>query len=232
LSRNSIESKNKSFFPTLNFTKINVIELKKNHLNHFKIKIIMKTLKTIFAILSIAVFTVSCSNDDDNSPKFQTENPLAAYYTQTGFTTSTNFINSGDYEFGLVFTPTVKGKIKAITLKLPATNPSLRVTIWDYTTKTVLRSETLNVATADVEVKKEISELALEKDKKYLISMNSNDWYKKNKADNSAATYPIVAGNITFNEYRWLSGTAQTFPTTVSSTYNAGDLSFDFQQTE
>ena len=110
----------------------------------------MKTLKTIFAILSIAIFTVSCSNDDDNSPKFQTENPLAAYYTQTGFTTSTNFINSGDYEFGLVFTPTVKGKIKAITLKLPATNPSLRVTIWDYTTKTVLRSETLNVATADV----------------------------------------------------------------------------------
>ncbi|MCR4031856.1 MULTISPECIES: DUF4082 domain-containing protein [Flavobacterium] len=193
----------------------------------------MRAFKTIFTILLTAALAISCSSDDkDNTPKFETENPLAAYYTKTGFTTVTNFINSGDYEFGLVFTPTVKGKMKAITLKLPATNPSVRVTIWDFATKAVLRSETLNIATADVEVKKEISELALEKDKKYLISMNSNDWYKKSKADNSNAVYPIVAGNITFSEYRWLSGTAQTFPTTVANSYNAGDLSFDFQQTE
>ncbi|KAF2516051.1 DUF4082 domain-containing protein [Flavobacterium foetidum] len=194
----------------------------------------MKTFKTLFAILMTATMAISCSNDDDkdNTPTFKTENPLAAYYTQTGFSTVTNFINSGDYEFGLAFTPTVKGKIKAITLKLPATNPNVRVTIWDYTTKAILRTETLNVATADVQVSKEISELALEKDKKYLITMNSNDWYKKSKADNSNITYPVVAGNITINEYRWLSGTAQTFPTTVAMSYNAGDLSFDFQQTE
>lgn len=193
----------------------------------------MKTLKTSIALLIITLSAVSCSsNDDDKTPKFATENPLATYYTQTGFTTVNNYINSGDYEFGLVFTPTVKGKITAITLKLPATNSAVRVTIWDYASKAVLRSETVNVATADLGFTKEISDLALDKDKKYLISMNSNDWYKKSKADNSNATYPIVAGNITFNEYRWLSGTAQTFPTTVSSSYNAGDLSFEFQQTE
>ena len=192
----------------------------------------MKTFKCILIVLVTTVFTVSCSSDKEDKPTFKTENPLDAYYTATGFTTITNFINSGDYEFGLAFTPTVKGKIKAITLKLPATNPSVRVTIWDYTAKSVLRSETLNVATADVQVSKEINELALEKDKKYMITMNSNDWYKKNKADNSNVTYPIIAGNITFIEYRWISGTAQTFPTNVSANYNAGDLSFDFQQTE
>lgn len=194
----------------------------------------MKNLKILFTILSAAIFTVSCNSEDDkdNTPKFETENPLAVYYTQTGFTTVTNFVNSGDYEFGLAFTPTVKGNIKAVTLKLPAVNSAVRVTIWDYTTKAVLRSETINVASADVEVKKEISVLALEKDKKYLISMNSNDWYKKNKADLTNVTYPIVAGHITFNEYRWISGTSQTFPTNVSANYNAGDLSFDFQQTE
>lgn len=193
----------------------------------------MRAFKTIITLLIITL-SAACSSDDDkdNTPKFETENPLAAYYTATGFTTVSNFINSGDYEFGLVFTPTVKGKIEAITLKLPASNPSVRVTIWDFTTKTVLRSETVNVVTADVGVTKEISDLALEKDKKYMITMNSNDWYKKNKADNTNVTYPIVAGNITINEYRWLSGTAQTFPTNVSSSYNAGDLSFDFTQTE
>ncbi|WP_343696454.1 hypothetical protein [Flavobacterium sp.] len=195
----------------------------------------MKNFKILFAILSASILTVSCSSNDDdkdNSPKFETENPLAVYYTQTGFSTVTNFVNSGDYEFGLAFTPTVKGNIKAITLKLPATNSAVRVTIWDYTSKAVLRSETVNVATADVQVTKEISVLALEKDKKYMITMNSNDWYKKNKADLTNAVYPIVAGNITFNEYRWISGTSQTFPTNVSANYNAGDLSFDFQQTE
>lgn len=193
----------------------------------------MKTLKTLFTLLSIAFFAVSCSsNDDDNTPKFKTENPLAEFYTQTGFTASTNFIDAGDYEFGLVFTPAVKGKIKAITLKLPAANPSVRVTIWDYTTKSVLRSETVNVATADVQVSKEISELLLDKDKKYMITMNSNDWYKKNKADNSSVTYPFTAGNIRYEEYRWGFGVEQTFPQYISATYNAGDLSFEFQQTE
>ncbi|KRD11067.1 hypothetical protein ASE21_04955 [Flavobacterium sp. Root901] len=194
----------------------------------------MKTFKIFFAIVSASILSVSCSSDDDkdNTPAFETENPLAAYYTQTGFTTSSNFINSGDYEFGLAFTPTVKGNIKAITLKLPGTNPAVRITIWDYATKAVLRSETVNIAAADVQVTKEISALALEKDKKYMITMNSNDWYKKSKADNSNVTYPITAGNITFNEYRWVSGTSQTFPTNVSANYNAGDLSFDFQQTE
>ncbi|MHC0444092.1 hypothetical protein ACWA1F_01710 [Flavobacterium sp. 3-218] len=193
----------------------------------------MRAFKTFITVLIITL-SAACSSDDDkdNTPKFETENPLAAYYTATGFTTVSNFINSGDYEFGLVFTPTVKGKINALTLKLPAANPTIRVTIWDFASKAVLRSETVNVVTADVQVTKEISELALEKDKKYMITMNSNDWYKKNKADNSNVTYPIVAGNITINEYRWLSGTAQTFPTMVSSSYNAGDLSFDFQQTE
>ena len=194
----------------------------------------MKTLKALFTILFVAISITSCSSDDDkdNTPAFETENPLAVYYTQTGFSTVTNFINAGDYEFGLVFTPTVKGNIKAITLKLPEANPTLRVTIWDYVSKAVLRSETLNVATADVQVTKEISVLGLEKDKKYLITMNSNDWYKKNKADLTNVTYPITAGNITFNEYRWISGTGQTFPTNVSANYNAGDLSFEFQQTE
>lgn len=189
----------------------------------------MKTFKTIITFLVIASSMISCSNDDES---FQTENPLEAYYAQTGFTTVANFINSGDYEFGLVFTPTVKGNIKAITLKLPAANPTVRVTVWDYETKVVLRSEDVNVATADVQVTKEISALALEKDKKYLITMNSNDWYKKTKADNTVAIYPIIAGNITFNEYRWISGTTQTFPTNVSLNYNAGDLSFNFQRTK
>jgi len=124
----------------------------------------------------------------------------------------------------------VKGKINAVVVKLPAVNSNLRVTVWDYATKTVIRSETVNVGSANTEIVKSIPELVLEKDKMYFISMNSNDWYKKNKPDNSNTVYPVTAGNIVFSEYRWVSGTAQNWPTNVSSNYNAGDLSFKFQQ--
>lgn len=183
---------------------------------------------------AVVMMSVSCSKDDETEQPvpivYAEENPLAKYYENTGFTTSTDFINAGDYEFGLAFTPKVKGKMNALVAKLPAVNPSLRVTIWDYTTKTVIRSETVNVGSANTEIVKSIPELVLEKDKKYFISMNSNDWFKRNKPDNSNAVYPVMAGNITFLEYRWVSGTGQSWPTNVSSNYNAGDLSFKFQQ--
>lgn len=135
-------------------------------------------------------------------------------------------------EFGLAFSPNVKGQINAITVKIPNVNSNLRVTIWDYTTQTVLRTETVNITSSNVTTTKTISPLALEKDKKYMITMNSTDWYKEHKADNSAATYPVTAGNIKIWEYRWVGGSAQTFPTNPDPTYYAGDLSFVFQQTE
>lgn len=190
----------------------------------------MKKNLNKIAILFVTLLAVSCSSDDSTS--FSTENPLASYESQAGFTTVTNFLNSGDYEFGLAFSPNVTGKMKAITVKLPEANANLRVTIWDYTEQTVVSSQTINVAEADVLTTKAITAINLEKDKKYLITMNSNDWYKKAKADDANATYPITAGNIKFWEYRWAGGTTQTFPTNVSLNYNGGDLSFDFQQTE
>lgn len=55
----------------------------------------MKKFKTIFAILLTAILAISCSSDKDDKPTYKTENPLEAYYTATGFTTVSNFINSG-----------------------------------------------------------------------------------------------------------------------------------------
>ncbi|MET3036800.1 DUF4082 domain-containing protein [Chryseobacterium sp. NRRL B-14859] len=196
------------------------------------------SLKGFCAVLVLAVVfsTLSCSKDDDepvsNPISYQEENPLDKYHEMAGFTATTNFINSGNYEFGLVFSPNVKGKIKAVTIKLPDANPNVRITIWDYSTKTVVRSEMIDVSAANTLITKTIQELAVEKDKKYMITMNSNDWYKRSKPDNSNAVYPVTAGNIRFWEYRWGNGTTQTFPVNVSLDYNGGDLSFVFQQTD
>jgi len=193
-------------------------------------------MKNLILLLAFAaVVCTQCRKDDDDQPEpivYSEENPLAKYHEAAGFTTTTNFINSGSYEFGLVFSPNVKGKINSLFVRLPDVNPNLKVTIWDYDAKTVLRTELMNVSSTNTMINKSISELPLEKDKKYLITMNSNDWYKRSKADNSNTTYPIMAGNIKFWEYRWAAGETQIFPTNVALNYNAGDLSFNFQQTE
>lgn len=196
------------------------------------------SLKNLFKAMAVSsvLMAASCSKDEDE-PVLQPvvyaeENPLNKYHEATGFTTVTNFINAGNYEFGLVFSPNVKGKINAITVKLPDVNPTLKITIWDYASKTVLRTEMVNVATSNTLMTKTIEALALEKDKKYVITMNSNDWYKKSKSDNSNAVYPVTAGNIKFLEYRWISSSSQVFPTNISLDYNGGDLSFNFQQVD
>ena len=193
-----------------------------------------KNFFTIMFFLVLSLLILNCRNKDDDEPTppnvYPVENPLSAYLTNSGFTTSTNMVNVGDYEFGLVFSPNVTGKINAITVQIPDTNASLRVTIWDFDTKAVLRTEVVNVSAANTLITKSIAELALVKDKKYLISINSNDYYYKEKAGGASATYPIAAGNIKFTGYQWRSGSTQTFPATVDASYYAGDLSFVFQQ--
>ncbi len=188
----------------------------------------------MLAVLSFATIT-SCKSDDDETPAivYPDQNPLDGYLSATGFNqSSTIYTNAGSYEFGVEFTPNVKGKIKAITAKLPAINNNLKVTIWDATTKTVLRTEVINVSSVNTLITATISDLALEKDKKYAITMNSDDWYQRNKTDLSNTTYPVTSGNITIHRYGYRTGSTQTYPTSFPVSYYAGDLSFVFQQTE
>ncbi|MBS1550161.1 MAG: DUF4082 domain-containing protein [Bacteroidetes bacterium] len=197
----------------------------------------LKSFRLLMLLISLSMIVVYCSSDRDEPvppPVYPDENPLAEYYNKTGFNTTTNFVNSMNYEFGLVFSPNVKGKIKAITAKLPDANPMLKITIWDFATHNPIRTETINVAVANTDYIQNISELQLEKDKKYLITMYSNDWYDRRKADNSAAAYPLIAGNITFHDYLWInsSGAATVYPTSPAQNYNGGDISFVFQRIE
>lgn len=195
----------------------------------------MKTtiLKLCMVFLMIPIMT-SCSKDDDgdSAPVYPEENFMQSYLTATGFNQMVEFVNSGDYEFGLDFTPLVKGSITSFKVKLPDANNSLRITIWDKATTTVIKSEIVNVSAANTEFTFDIVDLPLAKDKEYSISMNSNDWYNRTKIDGSVAAYPVTAGNIKIDGYRWASGTAQSFPANVASDYYAGDLSFNFMQSE
>lgn len=196
----------------------------------------MKTIKfkTILTLFLFTLIIVSCDDDDEPAPiVYELENIQTAYLTQSGFNQETNsYTNDGDYEFGLEFTPTVTGKITAINVKIPDTNTALRVTIWNATTQTVLRTEIVNVVNADTNYSFDIADLDLIKDTKYAISMNSDDWYERTKTDGSDVTYPMSIGNINVEAYGYASGTTQTYMESFSVYYYAGDLFFTFQQTE
>ena len=200
-------------------------------------------MKTNFLKVSIliasTIFTFSCSksNSDSTVPAapvvYPEENFLDGYLATSNFSQATvNNINNGDYEFGSEFTPLVKGKITVLKVKLPDVRTNLRVTIWEKVAGTVLRTETVNVAVANTVTILDITDLDLVKDKDYAITMNSNDWYDRRKTDGTVTTYPITVGNVRVNSYKWIGGTAATYPTTVALNYYAGDLSFNFQRTE
>ena len=203
--------------------------MKTKHFNFSNLKLVKFSNGSKTVLLAVITFLVfSCSKDDPAAPL---QNPLSGYLTASGFNQLTvNNINNGDYEFGYSFIPSVNGKITALVAKLPDVRSGMRVTIWDKTTATVLRTETIDVSAANVEVIKEINSLDLTKDKEYFITMNSNDWYQHKKTDNSIATYPFIVEDIKITSYGFSDGTTQTMPTSPTSTYYAGDCSFKFQK--
>lgn len=193
----------------------------------------MKT-KIILAMLIAATF-VGCRKEDETpAPKvYPEENPLSAYIQNSGFSQkTTNYINSGTYEFGYKFKPKVKGNINAVTFKIPDNATNVRVSIWNESTRVLVSTFTIPTVSANVEVRNNITPLAVDPSTEYLITYNGNDWYERKKTDGSSTVYPIDAGNILITGYRWMSGAAQAFPTSTANYYYAGDLSIVFQQTE
>ena len=199
--------------------------------------LVSKTMKTI-SLIMITLFTLSCSKDDDPAPTpvepvlAPLQDPLPGYLTASGFTQETTIVidNPDTYELGYSFVPYVNGKITAIVVKLPDVKNNMRVTIWDKTTATVIRTERIDIATANTEVIKLIAPLDLVKEKEYLISMSSNDYYVRFKTDGSPGVYPFIIGDIEITSHSLNVGTAQTMPATLYPIGYAGDCSFKFQK--
>ena len=187
-------------------------------------------------LLSLSLSVINCSKDDAPAPTppvvvAPLQDPLAGYLAASGFNQKiTTSINGADYEDGYSFIPLVNGKMTAIVVKIPDARLGLRVTVWDKVAGTVIITETIDVATAAVEVTKQITALDLVKDKEYFITMNTNDWYEYRKTDNTAVTYPFTVGDIKITSYRNKIGTAQAMPVNQAFTFYSGVCSFKFQK--
>jgi hypothetical protein len=98
----------------------------------------------------LVIFTISHNRDNyDNIEAvtynaepayiYNEENPLDAYMAKSGLdqeTANPKFV--GISECGFRFQPAITGKVNSFIMKLPHKNRTLRVTLWDATTKTII----------------------------------------------------------------------------------------------
>lgn len=199
----------------------------------------MKTLFKRLFLLTLTISSLSCSHDDDPAPVvptppvYEEQNPLEGYLAATGFDHVTLGSTLVSAEFGISFKPLVNGKITAIVAKFPATNPHMRITFWDKSGGgSIIRTNYINVSTADEEITTVITPLNLVANNEYMITFNSNNWYAHRRSPMSSATYPITIGDIKITAYGIHDGPDQIIPNSFSDLVYKGDVGFKFLQTE
>jgi hypothetical protein len=187
--------------------------------------------KILFATLAVfTLTTISCRKDDDAPapapPKFDF---LPGYLSASGFDKNQKFASASgpNFEYGLVFSPQVDGKMLNVKVNVPLAE-SVRVTLWDYTTQTVLSSTTLT-SVADQWVTKDFGNYTLEKNKNYLLSINNKGYNYRSIAAGGSTNYPITYDKFVVYGFQYKSTSQQLFPTSVTTSYYSGDVSFDFQ---
>lgn len=204
----------------------------KTNLHILSLKMVKNNLTKLFMLLLMITITTGCSKSDDEPVVYSEENPLPAYIQNSGFDKITSVPNALIYEYGYKFSPKVKGKINAITLKLPDVASNVRVTLWDNATKTILKTYIIPTTTPNVETKLVVDPYMLEANKEYMLSYNITNWYYHLKTGGGNTTYPIPAGNISILGFQQNTGPTQTYPATAINSYCTGDVSFVFQQVD
>jgi hypothetical protein len=193
-------------------------------------------MKKVFFVISAIVFSlVSCKKSNTDAPPitYTEENYFDAFITNTGFGGNiTPKITGVDFELGTEFIPTVKGKITSINVKIPVPNSALRVRIWDKLTATPIRTEIVIVPSANTATNIDIPDVALEKDKQYAITINTQDYFLRTKTSGTTnVVYPITVGNIKITASVITSNSTVAYPNLPFTDKCFGDISFKFQQT-
>ena len=197
----------------------------------------MKNRIKIQLVLALSVLVLSCSKNEPKEevvvPVYQEENFLKGFLSQSGYDQKTgSTINDPiTYEFGVEFTPLVTGKMTSIVVKQPIANSSVRITIWEEITGSIIKTEVVKVLSSNTDFTFDIVDVLLVKNKKYAITMSANDYVSHTRANGSVTTYPLTVGNIRIDSYKARATTSQLYPNTAEAGY-AGDLSFNFLRTE
>jgi hypothetical protein len=189
--------------------------------------------KTLFAALAVTTLVITSCRKDDDAPAppqvQQTVDFLPGFLSTSGLDKNEKFANIYDpkYEYGVIFSAQADGKMLNVKVNVPLAE-SVRVTLWDYTTQTILYSTTLT-SIADQWVTKDFGNYAIEKNKKYLLSINNRSYNWRTKIVGGTVSYPIVYDKFVVYGYRSAATSQQIFPTNPQQSAYGGDVTFDFQ---
>lgn len=137
--------------------------------------------------------------------------------------TATN--NPVYYEFGLRFQVLKEGQVVKVGTRLPNAG-TYRVSIWDFTEKTVLLSQNVTQSQANTQAWADISGLAIKPEKEYFISVVSNNWNDALPKAGGNILYPIIKGSVKVLGFGYASQTSATAtPRLPNETNNTKSIS-------
>jgi hypothetical protein len=183
----------------------------------------MKKLLIPFFLLGLLIN--ACKKDDVAAVK-PSENPVASLISDADWVVS-DASNGAKYELGYVFSANAKGKVTQVAAQMK--DPGIyTVSIWDGDSKGLLRQKAIEQTSPNKFSLASIDELVIEKDKKYVVSINNTisnvaKGYNsvKKKVSSSATIFPISKGSIIIQKSVYSGSGVPVFPATDYSSSNA-----------
>jgi hypothetical protein len=181
----------------------------------------MKKLLIPFLLLGLLIN--ACKKDDTAAVK-PSETPVATLVSEADWKLTA--YSSGQFELGYVFSASVAGKVTQLGVQM-AVPGVYTVSVWDVDTKALLRQKSVEQTSPSKFSTATIDALALVKDKKYLVSINTvvggaskgYNGLAKNPAS-STTIFPISRGSIVIQKSVYSNSTTPVFPATDYSGTN------------
>lgn len=195
--------------------------------------------KYMYLLGAMMFLSISCSKDQpETAPvaptvveNYAEENSYYAFLSKViPNATLTNVVSGVYLELGYEFHPLTNGLITSVEIQLPFPRGNTSIHIWDSQTHNLLHTEVINVQSAGVIYKKNISGVALQANKKYVISMTTDAWYRYVRNAANPIARPYTAGNIVIE--RDANAAINTFPVAFTEgTLHEGGVCFNFIKT-
>lgn len=183
--------------------------------------------KLLLPLFLFGLLLNACKKDDSNTKP--SENPMSKILEDKTWTLASS--TNGPFELGHIFSTITKGKITQLGCQMP--EPGIyTVSLWDVNTKKLLAQKAVEQTTANKLTLAGLTEIIIEKDVKYAVSVNStiNGVTKPyNYAENSSATvFPFTVGSVIFQSTVYNSSKVPVFPETFKSKRLFGYPEFTF----
>ena len=173
--------------------------------------------KSLIPFFLLIILINACKKDETTTPAKASESPVAKILEDKTWTQTT--FSNGPFELGYIFSSSVKGKITQVGCRMPELG-IYTVSIWEEGTKKLVRQKTVEQSSPEKFTLVAVDELVIEKDVKYVISVNTAiGGIKKSyfQISNSTANiFPIVRGSIVIQKTVYNSGAIPAFPATGS----------------